>query len=190
MGYERASMNDKRDALVSFIKDILSNDFGESFNYFKYARTQFLHMTNRLERLSIQENQQGEIRQADIFWQGPNDGNSPDRDLAGLERLGGSQLGSVQEFAIVLHMGVSTDSSGEIDNRETFEGLFESQEPKGLLVQVRETDYIQTQIGGEDITLILSNPANPVFPATPRPLQSGDREFAHYGEFSVFLTDM
>lgn len=190
MTFERLSMGQKRDALVSHIESILSNDFGEEFVFHEFAQTQFLNIENRMERLELQENSNGKIRQCDVFWKGPNDGNDPDRNFSGLFMQDGTQKGSVQEFGIVIHYGVEYDSSGDISNRETFESLFESHSPKGLLVDLREMDYLKKTVGNKKRTMILSSPTNVVIPSTPRPLQSGGEEYAHYGEFRVFITDM
>lgn len=191
MSFEEIEVKQKRKALRDWVKGILQNDFGEDFVYHEVAKTQFLHMNSRLQLLDVAQNSNGEIRHCEVFWDGLERPDSvPSGSLDGIRRLDGTEQGSVHAFKIVVDYGVEYDSNGEINNRQDFEDIFTSKSPLGLLPSARRTPSLDISVNGTTRTGLLSNPLNPVFPPTPKPLQSGSKEYAHYGEFRLMLTDM
>lgn len=188
MPFERVPVEDKRQALKDWVQNILSNDFGEEFIYHQVAKTQMLRMNSRLQLLELAQNSNDKIRHCEVFWDGPEvegEGN-----ITGLFRNDNSELGSVEGFKVVIDYGVEYDSDGQINNRKTFESLFTSHSPKGLLVASREKTALDVDVNGTTRTVLLSTPINPVFPPTPRPMHSGSEQYAHYAEFRLLLTDM
>lgn len=189
MSHERAAVFEKRKALKKLVASTL-RDFNEDFNVYQIPTRRFLSASSRLGRLEVQENTGGEIRQANIFWDGPATEGSPEDNIAGLFRKDESQYGSVAAFRVVIMYGIQGDPSYAV-SRFRFEELFAynvvNGDKKGLLPKVRETRSLETEAAD---TVLLSTPENVVIPPAPRSLQSGDEEYAHYGEFRVFLTDM
>lgn len=187
MSYEKVPMSDKRQALIDLVTDVVTNDFGEDFVIYDYPKTSFLQMGSRMERREVQENANGKIRHIDIFWDSPaSPGSFPEINVAGIFRNGNIQRGAIDAFRFLLHYEVEYDTNGAINNRGEFEEILAGYNPDGILPTIRTKDSMK--YNGR--TILLSVPTNVTIPPSPSPMQSGGEEYAHYGEFRVFITDM
>ena len=188
--FERIPPKVKRDALRDELEVVTSNH-GEEYVFYTEPTTKMLTLENRLTRMDIQENSQGEIRHAVVYYDGPEDlFQTPVGDIDALLRSEGKQMGSVDNFRVIMWHGISHGPSGDIESYGPWLDLLTGYNPMGIFPTVRETRALSCTYQGEDRTAIMSTVRQPTVPRVPRPtLGSGD-EHAHYAEFTVSITDM
>jgi hypothetical protein len=138
--------------------------------------------------MSIQENDNDEIRHCEVYWDGPRDPDTLEEG-SNVMRNDGTQHGAIDTFNVVLWYGMSEDGNGNIDSFTGWHSLLTSYDPKGILPTVRELRYLEPNVDGDTRMVYLSLPENIMVPNVPRALEGTGDERAHYMEFSVSITD-
>jgi len=180
----------KRDALRDEI-EVVTQNHGEDFVFYTEPITKMLALENRMTRRDIQENPDGDIRHIEVYFNGPEDVfETPVGNIDALLRQEGEQMGSVDNFRVIVWYGLSHDNTGKITSYEPWLDLLTGYNPMGILPTIRETRKLLCNYEGDNRIGILSTVREPTIPRIPRPLQGSGGEHAHYAEFTVSITDM
>jgi hypothetical protein len=190
MSFESVPMPTKRQGLVDVLTDVISNH-GETFTVKQKPVSLMLNMGDRMSRMDILENSNGEIRYLEVYYDGFRDPNS-DAEPAGQSTLRNdhTQHGSVDAFRVVMMYGIEQDpTTGEVTSFVPWETLLTSYNPMGIFPTLREKRYIQPVVQGNDDMVYLSLPHDLAYPNIPRSLMGSGDERAHYVDFTVTITD-
>lgn len=182
---ELVDMPTKRAALADVLTSQALSAFGEDFALIERPLSIQLNMKNRLDRLDIIQNDQGQTRLMEVYWFGPEDAETVEgtTGAGSLKVEGNRQFGQPDRFRVVLHYGYDEDGS----TYQPFEALLTQQGPdRGLLRLIAEEPAVETDAGE---VFYISTPQNVSVPPVPRPLTGSGDERAHYAEFAVICTD-
>jgi hypothetical protein len=181
--YELVSVPQKETALASFLEGVF-DAFGENFRVYTNPRPLQLDFTARIERSEFMENDAGEIRMCEVYWEGWTQGSGPERGGGTRQTLDGAQYGTAHVFRIVLHYGLDRENPDA--SYDAFKALLTAHEPnKGILPTIGETPALD--VAGETVSMGYASEG--VVPPIPRPLDDSGEDRAHYLDFSVVMQD-
>jgi len=190
MSFEQVPMPTKRQALVDLITCIASQH-GETFTVRPKPTSIMMEMGSRADRMEILENDNGEIRYLEVYYDGFRE-PSTESEPAGSAtmRNDNTQHGSVDAFRVLMMYGIQEDpSTGDVTTFGAWESLLTAYSPMGIFPTIREKRYIQPVVQGNKKMVYLSIPHDLAYPNIPRQLMGSGDERAHYVDFTVTITD-